>query len=79
MLSCAGADRLQTGMRGAFGKPQVSNFMLNLVITGRFLSEAPIFAEHGENMLCAKKFLNVRNNFCTQHILPGFELVIFKY
>ncbi|VAH14994.1 unnamed protein product [Triticum turgidum subsp. durum] len=22
MLSCAGADRLQTGMRGAFGKPQ---------------------------------------------------------
>ena len=21
MLSCAGADRLQTGMRGAFGKP----------------------------------------------------------
>ena len=23
MLSCAGADRLQTGMRGAFGKPLV--------------------------------------------------------
>jgi large subunit ribosomal protein L10e len=22
MLSCAGADRLQQGMRGAFGKPQ---------------------------------------------------------
>ncbi|KAK7805629.1 hypothetical protein U0070_005505 [Myodes glareolus] len=22
MLSCAGTDRLQTGMRGAFGKPQ---------------------------------------------------------
>lgn len=22
MLSCAGADRLQTGMRGAYGKPQ---------------------------------------------------------
>ncbi|KAL5665186.1 hypothetical protein ACJX0J_025298, partial [Zea mays] len=22
MLSCAGADRLQTGMRSAFGKPQ---------------------------------------------------------
>ena len=21
MLSCAGADRLQTGMRGAYGKP----------------------------------------------------------
>jgi ribosomal protein L16/L10AE len=25
MLSCAGADRLQTGMRGAFGKPNVSS------------------------------------------------------
>lgn len=24
MLSCAGADRLQTGMRGAFGKPNGS-------------------------------------------------------
>lgn len=35
MLSCAGADRLQTGMRGAFGKPQVSDFMLNLITTSR--------------------------------------------
>ena len=33
MLSCAGADRLQTGMRGAFGKPQVSDFILNLITT----------------------------------------------
>ena len=40
MLSCAGADRLQTGMRGAFGKPQVSGFMLNLIATkGRIISE----------------------------------------
>ena len=40
MLSCAGADRLQTGMRGAFGKPQVSGFMLNLITTkGRIISE----------------------------------------
>ena len=30
MLSCAGADRLQTGMRGAFGKPQVRNVMATL-------------------------------------------------
>jgi large subunit ribosomal protein L10e len=28
MLSCAGADRLQTGMRGAFGK--VSSFVLKV-------------------------------------------------
>ena len=27
MLSCAGADRLQTGMRGAYGKPQGKLFL----------------------------------------------------
>merc|ERR1712157_454377 len=30
MLSCAGADRLQTGMRGAFGKPQGSVARVNI-------------------------------------------------
>ena len=33
----------------------------------------------GENMLCAKIVLNVRNNFRTQHVLPKFELGIFMY
>ena len=34
MLSCAGADRLQTGMRGAFGKPQgrVARVNINQVL-----------------------------------------------
>ena len=45
--------------------------------TGKSLSEALFLAEHGENMLCAKIVLNVRNNFCTQHVLPRFELGIF--
>ena len=44
--------------------------------TGKSLSEALLFAEHGENMMCTKIVLNVRNNFCTQHVLPRFELVI---
>ena len=48
-------------------------------ITGKSLSEALLFAEHGENMLCTKIVLNVRNNFCTQHVLPMFELGIFMY
>ena len=48
-------------------------------ITGKSLSEAHLFAEHGENMLCTKIVLNVRNNFCTQHVLPRFELGIFMY
>ena len=48
-------------------------------VTGKSLSEALLFAEHGENMLCTKIVLNVRNNFCTQHVLPRFELEIFMY
>ena len=49
--------------------------------TGKSLSEALLFAEHGENMLCTKTVLNVRNKFCTQHVLPSLaftciELVI---
>ena len=37
--------------------------------TGKSLSEALLFAEHGENMLCTKIVLNVRKN-----VLPRFEL-----
>ena len=47
--------------------------------TGKSLSEALLFAKHGESMLCTKIVLNVRNNFCTQHALPRFELGIFMY
>ena len=50
-----------------------------LSCTGKSLSEALLFEEHGENMLCTKIVLNVRNNFCTQHVLPRFELGIFMY
>ena len=48
-------------------------------ITDKSLSEALLFAEHGEKMLCTKIVLNVRNNFCTQHVLPRFEFGIFMY
>ena len=53
--------------------------ILTIKFTGKSLSEALLFAEHGENMLCTKIVLNVRNNFCTQHVLPRFELGIFMY
>ena len=33
----------------------------------------------GESILCTKIVLNVRNNFCTQHVLPRFEFGIFMY
>ena len=40
--------------------------------TGKSLSEALLFAEHGENVLCTGIGLNIKNNFCTQHVLPMF-------
>lgn len=51
MLSCAGADRLQTGMRGAWGKPNGSVARVNIgqIIlsvrtrdSSRFLSRRPL-------------------------------------
>ena len=48
-------------------------------VTGESLSEALLFAEHGKNRLCTKIVLNVRSNFCTQHVIPRFELGIFMY
>ena len=51
---------------------KASKQILNEPYTGKSLSEALIFAEHGENMLCTEIVLNVKNNFCTQHILPMF-------
>ena len=47
-------------------------FSSNVKSTGKSLSEALIFAAHGENMLCTEIVLNVKNNFCTQHVLPMF-------
>ena len=46
---------------------------------GRSLSEALLFAERGENMLCTKIVLNVRYNFCKHHVVSRFELGIFMY
>ena len=39
------------------------------ICTGKSLSEALLFAE---NMLCTEIVLNVKNNFCTQHVPPMF-------
>ena len=38
-----------------------------------------VIIQHGENMFCTKIVLNVKKNFCTQHVLPSFELGIFMY
>ena len=56
-----------------------TSYFKTRVCTGKSLSEALLFAERGENMLCTKIVLNVRNNFFTRHVLPRFELGIFMY
>ena len=33
----------------------------------------------GEKMLCTEIVSDIQNNFCTQHVLPRFELGIFMY
>ena len=44
----------------------------SIALTGKSLLEALLFAEHGENKLCAEIVLSVKNNFCTQLVLPMF-------
>ena len=56
-----------------------NQFCCKLPFTCKSLSVALLFAEHGENTLCTKIVLNVRNNFCIQHVNPRFELGIFMY
>ena len=44
--------------------------------TGKFLSEALLFAEHGENMLCTKIVLNAMSETISVHNMfsPGLSL-----
>ena len=55
MLSCAGADRLQTGMRGAFGKPQGTVARVHI---GQVMSICTKLQnkEHVIEALCRAKF-----------------------
>ncbi|EHA99535.1 60S ribosomal protein L10-like protein [Heterocephalus glaber] len=56
MLSCAGADRLQTGMRGAFGKPQgiVARVHIGQVIMS--IRTKPLNKKHAIEALRRAKF-----------------------
>ena len=59
MLSCAGADRLQTGMRGAFGKPQG---VCARVAIGQILLSIRCKDVHGSavSLLPSKPYLTAR-------------------
>jgi large subunit ribosomal protein L10e len=56
MLSCAGADRLQTGMRGAFGKPcgKVARVMIGQILISIRTKDA--FKAHAVESLRRAKF-----------------------
>ena len=52
MLSCAGADRLQTGMRGAFGKPQG---LVARVKIGQPLMSVRTYDKHKDKLMSSIK------------------------
>ena len=54
-------------------KPKSTTYLLKMV-TGKSLSEALLFADHGENMLRTKIVLNVRNISVHNIISPGLSL-----
>ena len=63
-------EEISFSCRQCYKSFEEPRFLILHISTGKSLSEALLFAEHGENMLCTKIVLNVRNNFCTQHVLP---------
>ena len=56
MLSCAGADRLQTGMRGAFGKPLGKCARVDIGTILMSIRVAPNNAKHAQEALRRAKF-----------------------
>ena len=48
-----------------------------IIVQVNFCQKHFLLQNTGENILCTKIVLNVRNNFCTQHVLPRFELGVF--
>lgn len=67
MLSCAGADRLQTGMRGAFGKPQG---VVARVRIGQPLMSVRTYDKHKDSVIEALRR--------TKFKFPGRQKVILK-
>jgi len=56
MLSCAGADRLQQGMRGAFGKPYIktARVAINQVLIS--MRTKPQYLEHAQEAMNRSRF-----------------------
>ena len=57
----------------------VSSRFSHLQLTGKSLSEAFLFGEHGEIMLCTEIILNVKNNFCNTTCSPHVLSLKFSF
>ena len=74
MLSCAGADRLQTGMRGAFGKPQGVCARVNI---GQPLMSVRTYDKHKDAVIEALR--RTKFKFPGRQKVNCHELVQFSF
>lgn len=70
MLSCAGADRLQTGMRGAFGKPYgkcarvaINQVMISIRVKQEFVNLAKIALYRASKKFPGRQTISVSTKF----------------
>lgn len=70
MLTCAGADRLQTGMRGSFGKPYgraarifVGKHIINIRTKENFVNDAKEALRRAKNKLPGNQHIQVSQTF----------------
>lgn len=70
MLTCAGADRLQTGMRGSYGKPYgraarvfVGQHIINIRTKENFVGEAKEALRRGKNKLPGQQQIQISQIF----------------
>jgi len=66
MLSCAGADRLQTGMRGAFGKPygkvarcKIDQIMMSIRVKEEYLNAAKVALYRASKKFSGRQTISV--------------------
>lgn len=87
MLSCAGADRLQTGMRGAYGKPygtvarvEIGQVLLSVRCKDAnraVVIEALRRARYKVSILSAAKYLDIKlTSHLGIHQFPGQQKII---
>jgi len=78
MLSCAGADRLQTGMRGAFGKPyaRVARVNINQILISIRCRED--FLEHVKKALYRSSMKFPGRQKIAVSVKMGFSSLTFK-